>query len=359
MQVYERPLDSIFTQLTLGPEREQISERYRYTLNPLTPSSAFPEHEREKIKFGEKEVLELLAQFKEELEYVDANSFDAVFTTLLSLLEKYLWCLPSATMNKGGELILADISLYDHLKTTSAIAACLYKFHEHEIETYSQANKYGYKLRLVGGEMSGIQNYLYKISAIGEGGVAKRLRSRSFYITALTEIIILHILDTFDLPLSCNLFSTGGKFLILVPNLKNEVVDVDIEMKAVERQIQAWLWENFNGEIHLTLDWQEDKMTGKDLNITRFHNVAERVYHNLASKEKQQLKSLFQNSGSWQTNSFIRKIDLKNVSVESAPVFRLNFRSLMLTIEWNVRKKIWKRNFVESAFLTKKLANDW
>ena len=42
-------------------------------------------------------------------------------TQLYYLLEKYLWCVPAQTTN-----YIPDISLFDHAKTTAAIALCLY-----------------------------------------------------------------------------------------------------------------------------------------------------------------------------------------------------------------------------------------
>lgn len=42
-------------------------------------------------------------------------------STLLAILRKFTWAIPSDTRRN----IIPDVSLYDHLKTTAAITACL------------------------------------------------------------------------------------------------------------------------------------------------------------------------------------------------------------------------------------------
>jgi CRISPR/Cas system-associated protein Cas10 (large subunit of type III CRISPR-Cas system) len=52
----------------------------------------------------------------------------ADFRTILALLEKYTSFIPSATpWEKEDERTVPDVSLYDHLRVTAAIAACLDK----------------------------------------------------------------------------------------------------------------------------------------------------------------------------------------------------------------------------------------
>jgi CRISPR-associated protein Csm1 len=345
--ICKRPLDSIFTQITLLPEPWK-RETYRYDLKELSAFGAFPRSRDIKTIYADDEVSRHLQNFKEEIYNIKADAFSHFYISLLSLLERFLWGFPSAVAGPKGTVgILNDVSLYDHLKTSSAIAACLYQYHENDITGYiprvargEETDKVN-ELRLVGGEISGIQNYLYKISNIGEGGVAKRLRSRSFYITALTEMITVYILDTFDLPISCNLFSTGGKFLLLLPNLER----VDETMQQIEKTLQQWLLEQTNGELRITLDWQQGEMEGERWRIHRFHEVADRVYDGLATKEMQALQAVMMHRGGWDADSFVRKVDFAGSSACSVcESFAAKFserdfnRSLPVTPENNVPK---------------------
>lgn len=62
-----------------------------------------------------------IEEFAEELSSIKETSFDAYFNKLDELLGKYLWCIPSDSQQR-----LPDVSLYDHLRTTSALATIIY-----------------------------------------------------------------------------------------------------------------------------------------------------------------------------------------------------------------------------------------
>lgn len=221
---------------------------------------------------------------------------------MLSLLEKYTWCLPSDTTKE-----IADISLYDHLKTTSAIAACLYRFHEQDIEGYLNSSQNQYKFRLIGGDLSGIQDYIFKITDKGSRGVAKRLRSRSFYLSALLDITIQKILHHLKLPSSCNLISVGGRFVLLAPANISEI-------KTLQEEISTWLFERLFGQLTMNLDW-EVIITGYNFKIGEFHRYLDRVYKNLELK-KQRKNSEILFDGKWLEGKFVRESQYELYSQE-------------------------------------------
>jgi len=51
--------------------------------------------------------------------------FHVYLPSLISVLEKYTWCIPSAIYHT-----LPDISLFDHSVSTAAIASALYSYHK-------------------------------------------------------------------------------------------------------------------------------------------------------------------------------------------------------------------------------------
>src|SRR5262249_44517413 len=115
-------------------------------------------------------------------QHLSWDDFDCVYSHMLSLLHAYAWCLPSDTQANTP-----DVSLYDHLRVTSAIAACLYQFHARRAALTDKevARQDQTRCLLLVGDISGIQDYIFGISTIGAGGVAKRLRARSFYVQLL------------------------------------------------------------------------------------------------------------------------------------------------------------------------------
>ncbi|NUU99998.1 hypothetical protein XO12_07805 [Marinitoga sp. 1154] len=172
---------------------------------------------------------------KEYKEITKIENFDTFYNQLSYLLQKYTSNIPSSTIN------YPDISLYDHLRTTAAIASCL-------------TNKND-KFILLEGDISGIQKFIFKITdSEDKSKVAKRLRGRSFYIWLLTEVIAKYIISYFDLTISNILYSGGGKFQILLPkklNRNDKEIDISKELKVLEYSINKWLSEKFDGLISI------------------------------------------------------------------------------------------------------------
>lgn len=240
-------LKPVFASVDIGKGVQSKTFGYGGTL--LDSFRAFPIENKNKLEKGETE--DLFTQFIDELRGIksEETTFDKFFTTIHSIFEKYFWALPCHT-----HPAIADVSIFDHLKTSSAIAACLYQYHCYngtlEIKFIQKDDEK--KFLLIGGDLSGIQKYIYQISSItGEGGIAKRLRARSFYVSALVEVIITKILKELNLPVSCNLISAGGKFMVLAPNLDG----FKDKLSIIYKEISDWLLEEFSGELSLIMDW--------------------------------------------------------------------------------------------------------
>lgn len=175
----------------------------------------------------------LLEGFEKELEVIDFNNLspDGVINTLYFLFLKYLWCVPSAVYKDEP-----DISLFDHLKTTAAIAGCLYIYHQEYpnklIDIESPA------FLLVGGDISGIQAYIFDVLT-QEGKVAKRLRARSLFVQIISEIATHRIIHKFGFPL-CNIISSaGGNFYVLLPNsqdAKEKLQELQAEFDKMKKK---------------------------------------------------------------------------------------------------------------------------
>ncbi|MBE9593555.1 MAG: type III-A CRISPR-associated protein Cas10/Csm1, partial [Proteobacteria bacterium] len=121
----------------------------------------------------------LWGDFVEEVDGIKGiTDFDAYFNTLYHLLQKYTWCVPSAVWKSKP-----DVSLFDHLKTTCAIAACLYNadveyldnliggieksWRKEDLNEEEERALNDGKFILIGGDVSGIQNFIYAITSKG------------------------------------------------------------------------------------------------------------------------------------------------------------------------------------------------
>lgn len=249
-----RPLDNIFHRINLKNRAIKNEEIKQYDLKPFSPEYIFPKKLKEnKIKEGliDDFIKEFGKDWNEKLPSKDFNEF---FTKLFFFLEKYLWCIPSDTTVEN-----ADISLFDHLKTTSAIALASYKYHKEnnslDIESRVKDDNEE-KFLLIAGDVSGIQNYIYGVDSTDK--MAKRLRARSFFISILTEVVVQKYLQKLELTIANNIMSAGGKFYIIAPNTE----ETKLKLKNIKNEIDEWLFYEFQAEIYLNI--ANIEMNGKD-----------------------------------------------------------------------------------------------
>lgn len=179
-------------------ELESLSA-WREHLHPLSLSNdSFPTNDQN----DDCGYQALWEKFIGEFRFIQANTYKAFSETLLSVLFKYTSCIPSSTIN------FRDVSLYDHLKTTAALAICLY-------DVYTSEENPENPFLLIGGDLSGIQPYIYHIVS---KYAAKNLKGRSFYLRLITDTVVHYLLDKLNLFQSNIVYNSGGGFYLLAPN---------------------------------------------------------------------------------------------------------------------------------------------
>jgi len=190
----------------------------------------------------------LYSKFLSELKKILSNNNKITFTTLVNLFLKYLLNVPSATY-----IDIPDISLFNHLKSTVAISACLF------LDLLANFNNQLQKIKesdiiepttehylLMEGNISGIQNFIYSIAS---KGAAKGLKGRSFFIKYLGELLSSYILDNLNLPGVCEIYCGGGNFYSLIPKCyESNLVELKLEIKHKLLNI-------FKGELFVDIDW--------------------------------------------------------------------------------------------------------
>lgn len=192
---------------------------------------------------------------------------------LYHLLKKYCWCvLSSAT--RGEE---HDISLFDHLRVTAAIAACLESdgCSEDELKQLrSGASEIRQKPRflLLKGDISGIQDFIYTITS---KGAAKGLRGRSVYLQLLAEAVAHWILRRLELPFVNLLYQGGGHFMLLLP------AGAASKLSALQEELTTKMLESHGTILYVALGWVP--LSADDFAPERFpmkwQEASERVRH--------------------------------------------------------------------------------
>ena len=180
------PLASIFSRVSLAADG--FGPQQFLPLQPLGPDMLVP-CPLEQVDVGDVAYDRLLQGFTHDFE--TWLSMGQPLGCLPLLLEKHWSTIPSET--KRGwhdDRTFPDISLYDHTKTTAAFALALYRYFREtdpvtlaqaivpdlEQTELDQAKRY---FRLIGGDFSGVQRFIYTISS---RGALKGLRGRSFFL---------------------------------------------------------------------------------------------------------------------------------------------------------------------------------
>jgi CRISPR-associated protein, Csm1 family len=251
----------------------------------------------------------LWQKFIEEFVRIPKGSFLSYIETLLFLLEKYTWCIPSSTMD------LPDISLFDHSKTTAALAACLYDYHNasNTINETQITDRESHKYLLICGDLSGIQKFIYNLTS---KGAAKGLKGRSFYLQLLAEGAAKYILREFNYPSTNVLYASGGKFYVLLANRYEK------DLLKMEEEINRGLLKKYNGAIYLSLG--RCALKGKDFEGQNFLPFWRKASQSANEKKRRKFSDLdydklfgpFGIGGKEETCDICRKEEIKLVEDE-------------------------------------------
>ena len=234
-------------------EREELESGFRSQTSlysPFNPNLAYPLKELDLDKLEELPVPKegVIASSRDyekirnkllfELSNVDQVSVDRI----LPILEKYLTFVSSFT--KEGNVI----SLYDHMRMTSAIALAMFRAGCTADDVKKGRCRKEKFFLLIEGDFSGIQDFIYSVSG---KGTLKYLRARSSFLEILSWDVVLEILTRLGLTRANVIFNAGGHFLIIAQNTE----EARRKLEGIRREVVRWLWESFHGKIYLAIEW--------------------------------------------------------------------------------------------------------
>ena len=159
---------------------------------------------------------------------------------LLMMMQRYTWCIPSLY-----HASLPDVSLYDHSRMTAALAAIFSHPQAPVSALFARPESDLPAALLVGGDISGVQEFIYTISA---RGATSALRGRSFYLQLLTEAVARYTLRRLQLPLTNLVYAGGGHFYLLARPADQETL---LEIQA---EIGRALLTQHKGSLYLALE---------------------------------------------------------------------------------------------------------
>lgn len=225
-----RQMVTIFDRVQLAEEGKQEGWHF-LPLNPLElkQTALFPD--KPMPEGADLDAYDALADLMRTAARQPIQDEPAYLENLLGAMQRAAWCVPSAYYYS-----VPDVSLYDHSRMTSALAACLSEKPAEEVKLMLKAVQRDFLKQpeagdaellaqpaalLVGGDISGVQDFIYTISS---KGAARTLRGRSFYLQILTEAVLRFTLAELGLPYSNVIYSGGGHFFLLAPTSAAEKI---------------------------------------------------------------------------------------------------------------------------------------
>lgn len=255
---------TLFEQIRLSDARgarvTPESLQWRYPLRALTPESLFPVprkgYEPERDPPAQAEYRLLWSEFLQALESIPRthrsqwplwlDHFDTAWQT-------FTHAIPAATAFG----VKPDVSLYDHSKTTAALATALWRWHDELGQTSdaarealaSRADWGDEKFLLIQGDFFGIQQFIFADGAQTNRSAARLLRGRSFQVSLFTEVAALKVLEACELPATSQIINAAGKFLIVAPNTQR----IRDRLDATRSELNAWFLQHTFGLAGLGL----------------------------------------------------------------------------------------------------------
>ena len=219
----------------------------------------------------------ILDNIKDALKDMDFT--EKSINSLLEILEANLSFVPSSTDSSQ----LCDISLFDHVKITAAVASSLWDYAEEKKITdfksmfYSKGSAFydQQAFLLCSMDISGIQNFIYTIAATK---ALKNLIARSFYLELMMEHIVDQLLDQLELSRANLLYTGGGHAYLLLPN----TAFCKDTVEGFRKDLNQWFLQNFGIDLYMAIGYAEcsanELMNQPDGSYREiFHRVSEKL----------------------------------------------------------------------------------
>lgn len=265
------PLQSVFNILN-GNHQDCY-----YHPGDMNPENGINYPTKEKVSFTQEFYQKIRQNLTENLK---GDWSEEYVNSLISVMEANLTYVPSST----AKAELTDISLFDHVKFTAAVASCIYDYMNEKQLNYKttlftrEKEFYDQKSFLLCSlDISGIQKFIYTITS---KNALRTLRARSFYLEIMMEHMIDMLLEALDLSRANLIYSGGGHCYLLLANTSSTAKKITMW----QQKIKQWLLEQFQIELYVACGYVE--CSANDLrNVPEgsyselFHKLSEQISH--------------------------------------------------------------------------------
>ncbi|HHH38163.1 MAG TPA: type III-A CRISPR-associated protein Cas10/Csm1, partial [Sedimenticola sp.] len=236
---------------------------WRYPLRPLSIEALFPvaakDYEHNDRKEAQREYRELWEGFRKALASIPEShrrNWPLWLDHFDSLWAAFTHAIPAATAGNARP----EVSLYDHSRTTAALATALWRYHHDRGDdpravagAMRQRSDWDQgKFLLILGDFFGIQEFIFASGGETQRNAAKLLRGRSFHVSLLTECAALRIMDALDLPPTSQVINAAGKFLVVAP----DTPETRERLSSLQQEFDRWFLRHTYGESGIGIGWE-------------------------------------------------------------------------------------------------------
>ena len=273
---------SVFEELKLD-EKSLLTKdfKFQYPLKALSAESIFPVRKEAPSRAkATQEYRELWEAFVEDVQKLKkVGSWDLWLDAFDTLYSIYTVHIPSASYKT-----IPDVSLYDHSKSTAALATALWRYHyETQTETKESLTKDEInKFMLIQADVSGIQKFIFEAGKNTNKAAYKILRGRSFFVSLIAECAALKILEALQLPSVSQIMNAAGKFIILAPN----TAFAKEKLQTAKKELDKWLFDKFCGLLSIGISTVEASQ--KEFEDKRFKQLQKKIGISMSLAKMQQ-----------------------------------------------------------------------
>ncbi len=287
---HPRQMMTIFDRISLEKvhKEKDAKDRKYLPLRPLSLSNTtlFPVKKQDKDSEGDG--YQILLDTLSSTARRDPGDMQSYVENMLGAMQTAAWCVPSAYYYSAP-----DVSLYDHSRMTAALAACMAERPDSEIDSLLKAAREAFKEKgrkalpdtpvalLIGGDISGIQKFIYTITS---KKAAQTLRGRSFYLQLLTEAVLRFVLNELGMPYTNVIYSGGGHFFLLAP------VSAEEKLPALRKEITKKILIHHGTSLYFALGFTQ--VPAYEFEAGKFPKAWDRMHADLGKAKSQRYTEL-------------------------------------------------------------------
>lgn len=264
---------------------------------------------KELVYHSDEDYLKFISSFEDAMMNIKANTKGDFFNKLMLVIKDYTWCVPSDASD-----LVHDISLYQHLVTTSGIAVALYSNADSEDFFNNFAKNASESWNVLTLTLDKAEEYILSTKSYGVA-ILDEINNNYAKVTSVIDTVMKSILDKYELTPSCILIQNNSfeKYIILPSSVCDDV-------KNYLQDVNKFLFNEFEGTLLFSYS------------LSRVYNKEEKM-KSLFSKSDyymQGIKSVLCNENGWNSdNVFIGEKSGKYDKVTSGVVSKVDIGSIV------------------------------